>query len=161
MTDPKPNPDSGLVNATPGDVAPRAGNTNALTHGAFRFRDRGLLPAGAEDVGEQLETLLRNYETDLGGAETLSTGQTELLGLLRTVAGMRLLVERDLGARGWKTPRGSVRSSVKLLLTLIEREVALLKLLGLKRTARRVPSIEEYIAAKRKDASASEGGGGR
>lgn len=123
-----------------------AGNLAHLGHGAARFQRTGLLPAEvAAEIGAELDQLVSQYVADLGGDDAMTTGRRQLLELLRTTSGMRLLVERDLAERGWRSARGRVRSTVTLLLSLIDREERLVKHLGIERNARKVDALGDYL----------------
>lgn len=123
-----------------------------LSHGASRFRATGELPAHTEHVGQELDALITDYVNDLGGREAVTTGQRELLELLRTAAGMRRLVELELQRTGWKTVKGRVRAATHLLLSLLDKEEHLIRRLGVDRKAKPINTLESYareLAAKK------------
>ncbi len=87
---------------------------------------------------------------DLGGEDHLSVVQCDLVDqFVQTLADLRAIDAYNQEHQGPLTPRGAVRASTKLRLVLLSRLERLAKSIGLKKSRRTGPTLEQYIAGKR------------
>jgi hypothetical protein len=123
------------------------GNQGARQHGVRAFQMNGMatLPP---DLRRALDAFHAGLEADQAGAEELTTIGMGYVRRLTELEGCLLLLAADLETRGLLTARGRVRNSYTLLLQTIDRWDKLAQRLGMTRRAKRLPSLQEYLAQR-------------
>jgi hypothetical protein len=114
------------------------GNRLAVTAGVYAVQK----PAA---VVEDVERMKAAITVDLGGESELTELEKAYVGRLGDVEVTLQLLMMDIEARGLLTPAGSVRKVYDQLLSGIDRWDKLAQRLGMKRRARRVPTVGEYV----------------
>jgi hypothetical protein len=116
------------------------GNAAAVTHGAYTNRAR--VPDHlARTAAELREAVL----ADLGGVDELSALEIEVIHRLCDLAIVANRAIADMSTNGIMTPAGKPRPAVAVLLQTTDRISRLAEQIGLKRRAKRVPSLQEYL----------------
>jgi hypothetical protein len=122
-----------------------AGNTAAMTHGAFSRQVRGaLLPEQSEALAA-LDAERRLIEDDLGGAESLSVLTRDLVTRYQELSLVADHLGRKLVTEGPLTTKGHQRAALTAYLSVVDRLHRLAIALGLERKAKRVPSLTEVM----------------
>jgi hypothetical protein len=121
-----------------------SGNAANLRSGVRRFEKHGTV---APEVGLSVQEFSAQVVVDRGEELTaVQSAYVRRLGELETVA--RLLAT-DLAQRGLFTPRGRVRSTFSRWLETLDRWDRFAQRVGVERKARPVPTLAEYIEARR------------
>lgn len=120
------------------------GNQSAVSHGLYRYRDRGTLPPNLKvSVDEFREQLI----LDQGGLDGLSAVRAGLLRLLVDAEVGRRLMMNMVIARGAESKSG--RAAYDRLLATIDRWLRIAEKLGVERKPREVETIQSWAASVR------------
>lgn len=122
------------------------GNSTALRHGKRRR-----LPLPSPETSD----LFLAYAADLGG--NLSAGQRVLLARLVEADRIAQTCAAWLGSTRANPSNSRVLAVVGALLSSAQTTARLALALGLERKARQLPSLAEYLSARRAEAGAGEG----
>ena len=112
-----------------------------LVHG---LRRRASLDLPAE-VREALDEKRAAIASDLGGEDTLSQLQRDVLDRYLDLDGLAAFQAAELSRNGMVTAKGHARALFSAFLQTTDRQVKLAQLLGLERRERQVDSIADYL----------------
>ena len=119
-----------------------SGTLASVGHGLFSGRDLA-------DLNAEVAAFLAASIDDDGGESNISTRRRDLLEARARLRRRIIQLDNALEVRGLFARRGKLRLGwLQMLATLIEKARALDTTLGLQRRARRVPSLDEWIAER-------------
>lgn len=142
----------------------RPGNTAALKHGVAseRVRRREALVAGQRLFAEGAAAALAELEEELGAGRPLSTVQRATARrFLEVEAVATFLAQRMMAEGGPLTAKGRTRSYLDHFLKVVDRQVKLAQLLGLRPVEKQIlphgglPSLDAYQPPDHDDEDAS------
>lgn len=119
------------------------GNTVAMVHGGrSEYHLERLQEQAAVALAEQRDEIV----SDLGGRDTLSRIQQDLLDRYLAASCLLGWMEAELVAKGPLTSKGRRRALHSAYAVQLDRVTKLAGMLGLERRARSVPSLAEHVA---------------
>jgi hypothetical protein len=134
--------------------------------GVFRvkraLKERGIRALdGRSTAARAIAEWRRDVEADLGGSEALSRQQQTLLDMAAAAVFLLGQIDAWVAARPELIVNGrrkSVAPVVRERIAVADHLSRLLTQLGLERKAKRVPSLQEYVAERAAAAQSAQGG---
>lgn len=135
----------------------KAGNTNALSHGATTAAARrGELPRGFEHLQELIDEHYDGWVSDLGGQENIPKQKESLLLVSRVCLVVILLSLEHLKRSGFASQVGEVQPVLKTMATYMNSMRLNLSAVGLDRATKKADSLEGYLEERYGDKGTSQ-----
>jgi hypothetical protein len=127
------------------------GNGERLIHGLRSARAMAALLPGQEAQLRVLREQVNELMTDLGGAAHLGVVKREMAVRFCELRVVGTTLAESLVREGVLSAKGRQRAALTAYLSVIDRLTRLAAVLGMERTAKRVPSLDDFLAQSRKD----------
>ena len=119
------------------------------------------VPLETEDLRDLAKQIVAPYIEDLGGEENVGTGHRILLSGLTDLVTARLALVAEMAKRGpilkdQKTSAWDLQPGLQRLGHLVSVEARVIRMLGLRRKARKISDLESYIKSKQKKMAGKE-----